>query len=157
MNDKMVLTLIDRFNDSSVAELDLDDGSTHLILRKYSNLARPAVEAGGSVDAAVPTHKTDTAQVRLGMPMPSIGADGDASETIISPIVATFYATPGADSPAFVSVGSKVKAGDTLCILEAMKMMNHLQAEFDCEILAVKAANGDMVEYGQTLFEIKRL
>jgi acetyl-CoA carboxylase biotin carboxyl carrier protein len=56
-----------------------------------------------------------------------------------------------------VKVGSKVKAGDTLCILEAMKMMNHLEAEFDCEILAVKASNGDLVEYGQTLFEVKRL
>jgi acetyl-CoA carboxylase biotin carboxyl carrier protein len=76
---------------------------------------------------------------------------------ITSPIVAAFYASPGPDSPAFVTTGSRVKAGDSLCILEAMKMMNHLEAEFDCEILAVKAANGDMVEYGQPLFEVKRL
>jgi acetyl-CoA carboxylase biotin carboxyl carrier protein len=71
--------------------------------------------------------------------------------------VATFYAAPGPDAPAFVRPGSVVKAGDTLWILEAMKMMNHLEAEFDCEILSVKAANGDLVEYGQTLFEVKRL
>jgi acetyl-CoA carboxylase biotin carboxyl carrier protein len=71
--------------------------------------------------------------------------------------VATFYAAPGPDAPAFVKAGSKVKAGDTLCILEAMKMMNHLEAEFDCEVLAVKAASGDLVEYGQALFEVKRL
>jgi acetyl-CoA carboxylase biotin carboxyl carrier protein len=85
-------------------------------------------------------------------------AQSDATtEKIISPIVATFYSAAGPDSPPFVAVGDKVKAGATLCILEAMKMMNHLEAEFDCEILAIKAATSDLVEYGQTLFEVKRL
>jgi acetyl-CoA carboxylase biotin carboxyl carrier protein len=78
-------------------------------------------------------------------------------EAITSPIVATFYRSPGPDSPPFADPGTIIKAGQTLCILEAMKMMNHLEAEFDCEILAVKAENGDLVEYGQTLFEVKRL
>jgi acetyl-CoA carboxylase biotin carboxyl carrier protein len=54
-------------------------------------------------------------------------------------------------------VGSKVKSGDTLCILEAMKMMNHLEAEFDCEVLSVEAGSGELVEYGQVLFTVKRL
>ncbi len=71
--------------------------------------------------------------------------------------MATFYRSSSPDAPPFVEVGTKVKAGQTLCILEAMKMMNHLEAEFDYEILAVKAENGDMVEYGQALFEVKRL
>jgi acetyl-CoA carboxylase biotin carboxyl carrier protein len=71
--------------------------------------------------------------------------------------VATFYGAPGPDAPPFVKPGSKVKAGDSLCILEAMKMMNHLEAEFDCEIVSVLASGGDLVEYGQALFEVKRL
>jgi acetyl-CoA carboxylase biotin carboxyl carrier protein len=70
--------------------------------------------------------------------------------------VAAFYNSPGPDSPPFVTEGSKVKAGDTLCILEAMKMMNRLPAEFDCEIIAVKASSGELVEYGQALFEVRR-
>jgi acetyl-CoA carboxylase biotin carboxyl carrier protein len=56
-----------------------------------------------------------------------------------------------------VRAGSRVKAGETLCILEAMKMMNHLEAEFDCEILSAEAAGGELVEYGQALFKVKRL
>jgi acetyl-CoA carboxylase biotin carboxyl carrier protein len=163
MNDELLLTLVDKFNDGSIAELDLDDGSIHLILRKDGAFARNAAQAAGTVIGAIsgtlpvaPQTDASAAAVRLGLPVVP-GAAGPAGETITSPIVATFYATPGQDAPAFVSPGSKVKAGDTLCILEAMKMMNHLEAEFDCEILSVKAANGDLVEYGQTLFEVKRL
>ncbi|GHU92423.1 acetyl-CoA carboxylase, biotin carboxyl carrier protein [Spirochaetia bacterium] len=168
MNDKLLLTLVDKFNDGSIAELDLDDGSIHLILRKDGAFARSAVPVAGAVPGALPAALSASVQaggaaadgsaaaVHLGLPVVP-GVAGPAGETITSPIVATFYATPGPDAPAFVSIGSKVKAGDTLCILEAMKMMNHLEAEFDCEILSVKAANGDLVEYGQTLFEVKRL
>ncbi|MDR2021188.1 MAG: acetyl-CoA carboxylase biotin carboxyl carrier protein subunit, partial [Treponema sp.] len=96
------------------------------------------------------------APVHLGLPGNAGGA-GAEGETITSPIVATFYAAPGPDTPPFVRPGSKVKAGDSLCILEAMKMMNHLEAEFDCEILSVLAGTGDLVEYDQALFEVKRL
>jgi acetyl-CoA carboxylase biotin carboxyl carrier protein len=70
--------------------------------------------------------------------------------------VATFYASAGPDSPVFACKGDKVKKGQTLCILEAMKMMNHLKAEFDCEILGIKVSSGDLVEYGQALFEVKK-
>jgi acetyl-CoA carboxylase biotin carboxyl carrier protein len=152
MNDKLLLTLIDKFNDGAITELNFDDGSSHLILRKDGAPAQAARPPTADVEAACST--SDAAMVRLGLPV-AVSAVS-SGEAITSPIVATFYATPGADSPAFVSVGSKVKAGDTLCILEAMKMMNHLEAEFDCEILSIKAVNGDMVEYGQTLFEVKR-
>ncbi|GHV92273.1 acetyl-CoA carboxylase, biotin carboxyl carrier protein [Spirochaetia bacterium] len=166
MNDKLLLTLVDKFNDGSIAELDLDDGSIHLILRKDGAFARTAAPGVGAVSGtagALPASAQaggaadgSAAAVHLGLPV-VLGSAGAAGETITSPIVATFYATPGPDAPSFVRAGSKVKAGDTLCILEAMKMMNHLEAEFDCEILSVKAANGDLVEYGQTLFEVKRL
>jgi acetyl-CoA carboxylase biotin carboxyl carrier protein len=60
------------------------------------------------------------------------------------------------DAPPFVKAGDKVKKGQTLCILEAMKMMNKLDAEADCEILDIKAKPGDLVEFGQVLFEIRK-
>jgi acetyl-CoA carboxylase biotin carboxyl carrier protein len=76
---------------------------------------------------------------------------------ITSPIVATFYSAPSPDAPPFVKPGTKVKVGQTLCILEAMKMMNHLEAEFNCEIIETHVASGDLVEYGQNLFTVKKL
>ncbi|HEY8805190.1 MAG TPA: acetyl-CoA carboxylase biotin carboxyl carrier protein [Clostridium sp.] len=71
-----------------------------------------------------------------------------------SPIVGTMYSAPSVDSKNFVKVGSKVKKGDTLCILEAMKLMNEIESEVDGEIMEVLVANEDMVEYGQPLFKM---
>lgn len=76
---------------------------------------------------------------------------------ITSPIVGTFYSAAGPDIPAFVKVGDRIKNGDTVCILEAMKLMNEIQCEWDCEIEAVLVSNEQKVEYGQPLFRVKRL
>jgi acetyl-CoA carboxylase biotin carboxyl carrier protein len=155
MNEKALFTLLDKFSAGQAVELDLDDGTMHLILRKEG-----AVRAGTCLGEAkappAPVPGGDGA-VRLGLPVHTAQGTGAKGELIASPIVATFYASPGPDAPPFARPGSRVKAGETLCILEAMKMMNRLEAEFDCEILTVQAGNGDLVEYGQTLFEVKRL
>ena len=76
---------------------------------------------------------------------------------ITSPIVGTFYSAAAPDVPAFVKVGDQVKNGQTVCILEAMKLMNEIQAEYDCEIEAVLVSNEQKVEYGQPLFRVKKL
>jgi acetyl-CoA carboxylase biotin carboxyl carrier protein len=161
--DESIVKLLNSFSSANIAELDIEEGPLHIVFRKEAAL-RPA--SAPQVQAAAPSAQDGQAStaVRLGLQAAGSGAAADsppqamsAGETIASPIVATFYAAPGPDVPAFVKAGSRVKAGDTLCILEAMKMMNHLEAEFDCEILAVKAASGDLVEYGQALFEVKRL
>ena len=76
---------------------------------------------------------------------------------ITSPIVGTFYSAPAPDAPAFVKVGDHVKNGQTVCILEAMKLMNEIQAEYDCEIDAVLVSNEQKVEYGQPLFRVKKV
>jgi acetyl-CoA carboxylase biotin carboxyl carrier protein len=140
-----------------MTELDFTDGAVRLTLRGNAGGA----EAGG-VEAAVsaPERKPDAPgapSVHLTMPVEKAAADSTGSECITSPIVGVFYASSEPDAPPFVRAGTTVKAGQILCVLEAMKMMNRLEAEFDCEILAVKASNGDMVEYGQALFEVKRL
>ncbi|WP_304224547.1 acetyl-CoA carboxylase biotin carboxyl carrier protein [Gracilinema caldarium] len=170
MDDKTLITLVEKFGSSQLAELELNDGSMHLVLRKESAIrtALDGVSIGGAAaeahqaasdtgHSAAPSqaHKADHA-VHLGLPV-NAGSPAATGEIITSPIVATFYRAASPDTPPFVEVGSKVKAGQTLCILEAMKMMNHLEAEFDCEILSVKAENGSLVEYGQALFEVKRL
>jgi acetyl-CoA carboxylase biotin carboxyl carrier protein len=144
MDDKLVLALLDKFNAGPVAELDYSDGSSRLLLRKDG--ATPRAERTQEPPAQIPLPANgDKEELKQG------------GERITSPIVATFYAAASPDAPPLVCVGSQVKAGDTLCILEAMKMMNHLEAEFDCEIVSIEARSGDMVEFGQTLFEVKRL
>ena len=81
----------------------------------------------------------------------------DEEEYITSPIVATFYSAAAPDVPAYARVGDRVRAGETVCILEAMKLMNEIAAEFDCEIEAILVSNEQHVEYGQPLFRVKRL
>ena len=82
------------------------------------------------------------------------GADFNAAKMVLSPMVGVFYASPSPSDPPFVTVGSKVKKGDVLCIIEAMKLMNEITAEEDGEIIDICAANGSVVEYGQILFKL---
>lgn len=79
----------------------------------------------------------------------------ESGKTIDAPIVGVFYVAPSPDSDPYVSVGKKVKKGDTVCIIEAMKCMNEIQAEEDGEIVEVLANDGELVEYGQPLFKIR--
>ena len=79
------------------------------------------------------------------------------AEVITAPLVGTFYRAPTPDAAPFVEKGDRVKKGQTLCILEAMKLMNEFQAEFDLEIVAVLAENAKMVEFGTPLFEVRKL
>ncbi|MCL2233646.1 MAG: acetyl-CoA carboxylase biotin carboxyl carrier protein [Treponema sp.] len=155
MNEKLILSIVEKFADGNIGELDLSDGSYRLTLRReqVTTASAPvAAEASTSAEVSAPSAE---APVRLAV---SAGSESTASgEKINSPIVATYYAAAGPDAPPFVKPGTKVKAGDTLCILEAMKMMNHLEAEFNCEIIQTHAASGDLVEYGQPLFTVKRL
>ena len=153
MNEKTILTLIDAFSSGNVDELDLNDGTIHLILRKAAaaHQSAPAYPRGGGVGGA------DALAMSLGFPAGPSAHRSGKGEAVTSPMVAVFHAAAGPDDPPLVKPGAKVKAGDILCILEAMNMMNQLVAEFDGEILSVLAGNGDPVEFGQPLFEMKRL
>ena len=81
----------------------------------------------------------------------------EKGELITSPMVGTFYAAPSPDSPPFVQAGDTVRKGQTLCILEAMKIMNEVEAEFDCKILEVLVQDGEPVEYDKPLFRVEKL
>lgn len=78
-------------------------------------------------------------------------------EVIASPIVGTFYEAMSPDDDPFVSVGQKINKGEVVCIVEAMKLMNEISAEFDCEIVTVLSENGKMVQYGEPLFKVRRV
>jgi len=169
MDEKFILSIVDKFNSSQIAELDFCSGSSHLILRKESAFKHADANSADyakntaiitGIETATALSSAPQAQtVRLGI---SANVDEEKTykaaqgEKITSPIVATFYSSPNPDAPPFVKAGTKVKAGQTLCILEAMKMMNHLEAEFDCEVIEVHASSGELVEYGQEIFTVKR-
>ncbi len=80
-----------------------------------------------------------------------------AGDVINSPMVGTFYSSPSPESPAFVKVGDVVKKGKTLCILEAMKIMNEVEAEFDCKIVEILVTDGSPVEYDMPIFVVEKL
>ena len=153
---QFILSIIEKFNSSNIAELELDDGSVRLTLRKKTEgktiLSDSAISVTDSAESgtAISNEKKFTRQEKTETTTAPKG------EKITSPIVGTFYAAPGADAPPFVKPGSKVKAGQILCILEAMKMMNKLEAEYDCEIIKVHSGNGELVEFGQDIFTVKR-
>lgn len=78
-------------------------------------------------------------------------------EIIASPIVGTFYEAMSPEDEPFVSIGQKINKGKVVCIVEAMKLMNEISAEFDCEIVSVLGENGKMVQYGEPLFKVRRV
>ena len=162
MTDSFVFDLIEKFNASSIVSLDYANGDSHIVLKKKdacaSVVAGPAESAAGSaVSGAGSSAAATTAVASSGASEVAAANDGGATETVDSPIVGTFYRSPSPDSPAYAEKGMTIKKGEPLCIIEAMKMMNTLTAEFDMEIVEVLVENGSLAEYGQPLFKVKRV
>ena len=139
--------LVKIIENSSLTEFTIKEGDVKITMSK---LDHPPIVAPG-MGAAVPP-----APAAADMPAKE-ETEEDEKLFITSPIVGTFYSAPAPDAPAFVKVGDQVKNGQTVCILEAMKLMNEIQSEFDCEIEAVLVSNEQKVEYGQPLFRVKKL
>ncbi|MDY4517443.1 MAG: acetyl-CoA carboxylase biotin carboxyl carrier protein [Candidatus Spyradocola sp.] len=133
---------------NNLSALDLSEGELHIRIENA-----PAPQSAPAPEAAAPQ---EAAPVPAPAPAPAVdnGPDFGAARMIVSPMVGVFYASPSPDDPPFVKVGQKVHKGDVLCIIEAMKLMNEITAEEDGEIIDVCAANGSVVEYGQTLFKL---
>ncbi len=136
--------LVKIIENSSLTEFTLKEGDLKITMSKLDN--PPVVAAGVPVTAPAAAEAAPVSE-----------ETEDETLFITSPIVGTFYSAPAPDAPAFVKVGDQVKNGQTVCILEAMKLMNEIQSEFDCEIEAVLVSNEQKVEYGQPLFRVKKL
>ncbi|HIS20994.1 MAG TPA: acetyl-CoA carboxylase biotin carboxyl carrier protein [Candidatus Spyradocola merdavium] len=132
-----IKALAELVSKNNLSALEYSEGETHL---RIENAPR-TVTAAPAVEAA-PVAAADA------------GADFNAAKMVTSPMVGVFYASPSPTDPPFVTVGSKVKKGDVLCIIEAMKLMNEITAEEDGEIIDICATNGSVVEYGQILFKM---
>ena len=149
MELKELYQLIDRFEKSGLWELAWHRDKETVRLRKGPRPLAAPVSTVGTAPATGPAPATPAA--------PPAGRSSPGIEVISAPLVGTFYRAPTPDAAAFVEKGDRVKKGQTLCILEAMKLMNEFQAEFDLEIVAVLAENATMVEFGTPLFEVRKL
>ena len=139
--------LVKIIENSSLTQFTIKDGDLKITMSKLEH--PPVVAAGAPVMAP-----------QMGVASTAVEAVKEEEEEqlfITSPIVGTFYSAAAPDVPAFVKVGDQVKNGQTVCILEAMKLMNEIQSEYDCVIEAVLVSNEQKVEYGQPLFRVKKL
>lgn len=140
------------FEDSKMMEFTFEEGGTKIKMDKKGNTpCFVDMAAFAAQMAAMPAAASAAA------PAATEEEEEPGEEYITSPIVGTFYSAPTPEAKAFVKVGDHVKAGQTVCILEAMKLMNEIESDFDCEIEAVLVSNEQKVEYGQPLFRIRKL
>ena len=149
MDIKDIKKLLDAFDKSSANILEFENEEFRIYLDKSASapISQPQ-------PVTQPTSTQTEPIVQKVEAKPDCEVDG---ELITSPMVGTFYQAPSPDSPPYVKVGDKVKKGQTLCIIEAMKIMNELEAEFDCEILEVLVEDGQPVEFDTPLFRVKKL
>ena len=148
MDLRKIKSLIQLLEESDVAELEITEGEESVRISR----AGPAAAAPAPAAAAVLPPAAAPAAPEPAAPAPAAGPEVPEGHAIASPMVGTFYAAPTPDAKPFVQVGDRVAEGDTLCIVEAMKMLNQIEADRDGVVRAVLAENGAPVEYGQALF-----
>ncbi len=147
MNFNEIKQLIDIVNSSDLQETVIEDGTFKIILRRSSSAAI-------SVQAASTLPAQPQAPVAMGTTVTKAAPVSGLIDSR-SPIVGTFYQSSSPDSPPFVAINDIVKKGDVLCIIEAMKLMNEIEAEVSGTIVEILVENGQAVEYDQPLFRIK--
>ena len=157
MEFENLLTLIKTVSDSELTDFDYEENGTRIRLKKKKETV---VVSGASSNVPVMgLENIRTVENVAAVNTANTQADNSEPEGMIvkSPLVGTFYAAPAEDADPFVSVGDQVKKGQTLAIVEAMKLMNEIESDFDCEIEAVLVSNEQKIEYGQPLFKVKKL
>ena len=155
MTDDFIFEIMEKFNSSNIVDLDLNQNGSHLLLRKKEAFLSKTIEIEKREETESPAEpllqkeekKAESTKVK----------EESQAEVLKSPIVGTFYRSPSPDSPAYAEKGNKIKKGEPVCIIEAMKMMNTLNADYDFEVLDILVENGQLVEFDQPLFAIKKI
>ncbi len=160
MNQKEIKELIELLVEKDIAEFEIERGDVKLHIKRGDR--SPQIVQMAAAPVAVPIAAPATTSVvpeavRPATVVPTMVADDDANLHIVkSPIVGTFYEAASPGTPPFVGVGDSVKEGQVLCIIEAMKLMNEIEADATGEIVKRFVTNGSPVEYGMPLFGIKK-
>ena len=153
MDIRKVKKLIELLDESGIAEIEITEGDDSVRISRHSpHLAAAPAIAPVALAAPAPTA---VAPAPLAAEAPAPAAEPEEEGyAVTTPMVGTYYSSPSPGSPQFVQVGDRVNEGDVLCIVEAMKMMNQIEAEVSGTIKSIRVQNGDPVEYGQILFVI---
>ena len=150
MDLRKLKTLIDLVSESNISELEIAEADGKVRIVKGSAMApAPQAGAGAGVAALQKGHAPPLAEPA------APAATGPSGHIVKSPMVGTFYRSASPGSDAFVELGSVVKEGDPVCIIEAMKIMNEIEADAGGTVRAILCENGQAVEFGQPLFEIE--
>lgn len=151
MNYDDIKKLIDDMGNSKIDELSIEfpDG-IKISMKKDKTPVMPAIPQETVQYITVPEKKVEKAET-----VENKRQKEEDYKIVKSPMVGTFYSKSLPDTKPYVQVGSKVKKGDILCIVEAMKLMNEIESEFDGEVVEICVSDGDMVDYGKPLFKIK--
>jgi acetyl-CoA carboxylase biotin carboxyl carrier protein len=148
MDIRKIKSLIEMLEGSSLTEIEIKEGEESIRISRFSTAGGPAMHAAPMMmPAAVPPAAVPAAG-------PAVPA-APSGHAVTSPMVGTFYRSPSPGANSFVEVGSQVNVGDTLCIIEAMKMMNEIESDKAGVVKAILKENGQPVEFGESLFIIE--
>jgi acetyl-CoA carboxylase biotin carboxyl carrier protein len=147
---------LDLVREHELSEFEIEHEGLRLKIRKDADGANVVTQAAPAMPVVHPPAAAAPAAV-AGAPAPAVADLGEEIELAVvkSPIVGTFYRSSEPGSPVFVEIGAPVKKGDVLCIIEAMKLMNEIDSEYDGEIVNIYVENGQPVQYGERLFAIR--
>lgn len=152
MDLRKLKKLIDLVEESGIAEIEVTEGEEKVRITRATAAPAPIYAAAPVAAAPAPVA---AAAAPAAAPAAAEAPARNLANAQKSPMVGTFYRAPGPNAPAFVEVGQTVKAGDTLCIIEAMKLMNEIEAEKSGVVKEILVENGTPVEYGEPLFIIE--
>ena len=160
MDIRKVKKLIELLEESGIAEIEITEGEESVRISRYGSgqvvtQVAQAAPAPASVPAAAAAPAAASAPAAPVPAAATSAATPPAENVVTAPMVGTFYASAAPGAKAFVEIGSEVKVGQTLCIIEAMKMMNQIESDKEGRVTAILARNGEPVEFGQPLFVIE--
>ena len=152
MDIRKVKKLIELLDESGIAEIEITEGEEAVRISRYPTGAAVAPVAVAA--PAVPAAPAATAAAAQPAEPAATGPAEEEGYLVSAPMVGTFYSASSPGAAPYVQVGDRVSEGDTLCIIEAMKMMNQIEADVSGVVKSIRVQNGEPVEYGQTLFVI---
>ena len=160
MNQKEIKELIEFLREQDIAEFELERGDVKIRIKRAAPEPPPPVERIISVPTPAPTLHVPVTSVASPTPnpqgaVPVVSEKKEEFHMVKSPMVGTYYESPSPGSPPFVKPGDVIEAGQVLCIVEAMKLMNEIEADVGGEIIECLVKNGQPIEYGQDLFAVR--
>jgi len=157
MDIKDLKALVKIITDTDITEFEMENAEEKILIKRgpdkeFIQVAAPVAASIAAPTTAAPAAPAPAVAISVAEPAAEVGG-----ETINSPIVGTFYRKPSPEAAAFVEVGDIVEAGQAVCLIEAMKLFNEIEAEFKCKIVEILKSDAAPVEFGEPIFRVERI